>query len=98
VTKNKGGDVSVGYVGATPTSLEQGKDDNEWNVVGGTPKVQEMAVAVLKKIRWRQPGQDGDPKTDIDVVPADKPLMITKRSSYPIRRSTHDRPIQRAFS
>ena len=56
-----------------PTLLEQGKDDNEWNVVGGTPKVQEMAVSVLKKIRWRQPGQDGDPKTDIDVVPADQP-------------------------
>jgi hypothetical protein len=67
VTKNKGGDVSVGYVGATPTSLQQGKDDNEWNVVGGTPKVQEMAVAVLKKIRWRQLGQDGDPKTDLEI-------------------------------
>jgi len=77
VTKAKGGGVSVGYVGAKPTLLEQGNDDNEWTVAGGTPKVQEMAVAVLKKIRWRQPGQDGDPKTDIDVVPAVEKAQIT---------------------
>jgi len=88
VTKNKGGDVSVGYAGAKPTSLEQGNDDNEWSVVGGAPKVQEMATSVLKKIRWRQPGQDGDPKTDIDVVPVakDEPAPDIVTPLDPVKR------------
>jgi hypothetical protein len=81
VTKTKGGAVSVGYVGARPTTLQQGENDNDWSVVGGTPKVQEIAVAALKKIRWRQPGQDGDPKTDIDVVPAEKESVVAKKES-----------------
>lgn len=81
VTKTKGGAVSVGYVGARPTTLQQGESDNDWSVVGGTPKVQEIAVAALKKIRWRQPGQDGDPKTDIDVVPVEKESVVAKKES-----------------
>jgi len=81
VTKTKGGAVSVGYVGARPTTLQQGESDNDWSVVGGTQKVQEIAIAALKKIRWRQPGQDGDPKTDIDVVPVEKESVVAKKES-----------------
>ena len=74
VKKNKGGDVTAG-TGLSSVSVQQGEQDNDWSVVGGNPATRGVVLDVLRKIRWRQPGQSGDPKTDIET---DQP--VKKRS------------------
>lgn len=59
--------ITAGYIGTAPASIQQGDKDNEWDVVGGSPKAREIAISVLKRIRWRQPGQDGNPNTELEV-------------------------------
>ena len=67
---NKQGVSVVATKGVNKVTLRKGDEDNDWSVSGKGPAATD-ATAALKKIRWRQPGQVGDPNTDLD---GDKPF------------------------
>jgi hypothetical protein len=64
VSRLKGGDITASVRGKK-VNVIKGEQDNDWDVVGPSD-VQDLVIATLKKIRWRQPGQTGDPTTDIN--------------------------------
>lgn len=65
ISRLKGGDITASVRGKK-VNVIKGEQDNDWDVVGGSRDIQDLVIATLKKIRWRQPGQTGDPTTDIN--------------------------------